>query len=331
MNDVRGLRVVVAGAGAIGSVCALVLARRGAKVILADPAATGDNASGVAAGMLAPASEALLDPAAARHLLLLRDAQGAWDRLLPDLSSAFDRSGSVIETRDPDALLHRARAAGVELEQIATGEARRLCPGLAVPGPFLFTPEDWRLEPRAMLDVLHTALQAAGGERVHLDAATLPTPDLLLRATGPGQGLMPIKGQILRFPGQGPARGPSLRGEGVYVAPSAEGLVAGATMEEGRDDRVIDPAAVETLRSRAIRLFPHLEGAPFLAMAGVRAATPDGLPVVGPTEEPGVLAARGARRNGWLLAPLIAEVVLERIAGPASSPAAAAFDPARFN
>jgi len=333
MSEVKGLRVVVAGAGAIGSVCALILARRGAKVTLADPTSVGDNASGVAAGMLAPVCEALLDPKSQDHLPLLLQARSAWDRLLPDLAGSIDRSGAVIEAADPEALRAKARAAGAELEPIALDEARRLCPGLAPCGPFLFTPEDWRLEPKTMLAALHEALRAAGGDFVRADVADLPAhgAGILIRATGPGGGFTPIKGQILRFPRSGPARGPVVRGEGIYVAPSAGGMIAGATMEEGLADRAIDAEAVARLRERAVRLFPALDNAEVVALAGVRAATPDGLPLVGPTLEPGVLVARGARRNGWLLAPLIAEVVLERLAGGALSAAAAAFDPGRLN
>jgi glycine/D-amino acid oxidase-like deaminating enzyme len=44
-----------------------------------------------------------------------------------------------------------------------------------------------------------------------------------------------------------------------------------------------------------------------------------------------VLIARGARRNGWLLAPLIAEVLLDRLTGRPLSLAAQAFDAGRFN
>jgi glycine oxidase len=102
-------------------------------------------------------------------------------------------------------------------------------------------------------------------------------------------------------------------------------------MEEGRADRVVDAEAVERLRTRAVRLFPALAEAQVRAGAGVRAATADGLPLVGPTEEKDVLAARGARRNGWLLAPLVAQVLVERLSGGPRSAAAAAFDPARFD
>src|SRR3569833_2923848 len=116
MSEVKGLRVVVAGAGAIGSVTALVLARRGAHVTLADPAEVGDNASGVAAGMLAPVCEALLDPVSHDHLPLLRQAREAWDLVLPDLAVSIDRSGAVIEAAASPDLLDRARAVGADLE-----------------------------------------------------------------------------------------------------------------------------------------------------------------------------------------------------------------------
>jgi len=183
-----------------------------------------------------------------------------------------------------------------------------------------------------MLAALHAALIEAGGAVTRADAGDLVSEtDVLIEAIGPGRGdLTPIKGQILRFPGAGPTQGPVVRGEGVYVAPSVAGAVVGATMEEGRSDRDIDPDAVARLAAGARRLFPSLEGAPFEARAGVRAATPDGLPMVGLGDRDGVLIARGARRNGWLLAPLIAEVLVDRLLGRPETPAGAAFDPSRL-
>ncbi len=220
MNELKGLRVVVAGAGAIGSVCALILARRGALVRLADPAALGDNASGVAAGMLAPASEALLDPKSADHFALLKEARIAWDRLLPGLAQGLDRSGAILQAFDPEKFLDAARAAGMALEPLSEDEARRRAPGLGADGPFLFTPEDWRLEPSSMLAALHAGLAEAGGAvtgedvvgfdsgRVSLASGGEVEADVLIQATGPGVGdLKPIKGQILRFVGAGPGRG----------------------------------------------------------------------------------------------------------------------------
>src|SRR5579862_1819717 len=85
-------RVVVAGAGALGASIALVLARDGANVLLADPATLGANASGVAAGMLAPAFEA-----APEQYAILRDARDAWSAFAASLPAEFGlrRSGAV--------------------------------------------------------------------------------------------------------------------------------------------------------------------------------------------------------------------------------------------
>ncbi|PXA71374.1 D-amino-acid oxidase, partial [Caulobacter sp. D4A] len=67
-----GAPVAVAGAGAFGSATALILSRLGFQVTVFDPAAPGDNASGVAAGMLAPAAEAVFDPVSRGHMPVLR-------------------------------------------------------------------------------------------------------------------------------------------------------------------------------------------------------------------------------------------------------------------
>jgi glycine oxidase len=46
--------------------------------------------------------------------------------------------------------------------------------------------------------------------------------------------------------------------------------------------------------------------------------------------EPGVILAAGARRNGWLLAPLVAKIVTACVTGRAPGPYADRMDPARF-
>ena len=81
----------------------------------------------------------------------------------------------------------------------------------------------------------------------------------------------------------------------------------------------------------ARRLSEDLSRLTWTAAAGVRAATPDGLPMVGASTTPNVILAVGARRNGWLLAPMIADVVLGAGRGAASgaSPIAERFDPKR--
>jgi glycine oxidase len=162
--------------------------------------------------------------------------------------------------------------------------------------------------------------------------------DVLVLATGPGardgrlapetKALAPIKGQILRLPAVDAGEA-VVRGEGVYLAPG-ETLAVGATMEAGRDDLAPDPSATQALRAAAWALRPDLDLEKAKVAVGVRVTTPDGLPLVGWSAAPGVLLAVGARRNGWLFAPLVADLVAAYLNGDNPGPDAAAMDARRF-
>ena len=86
---------------------------------------------------------------------------------------------------------------------------------------------------------------------------------------------------------------------------------------------------VQTLLAAGLTLFPGLSGQPVEASTGVRAATLDGLPLVGWSREQGVMLAVGARRNGWLLAPLVARMVVAYVLGQDAGAYAEAFEPRR--
>ncbi|WP_165189068.1 NAD(P)/FAD-dependent oxidoreductase [Caulobacter soli] len=320
-------RVAVAGAGAIGSAVALTLARAQFDVTLFDPAPPGDNASGVAAGMLAPVAEAVFDPVSTPHLALLRRARDLWPAFVEGLDLPILRDGLRVEG---------------EAAWLATIAARFE----ALDAPFqrldgaLVDAEDWRIEARPALAVLKTAFEALGGrfEPRAFAAGDLPAFDAVVLATGAGDAagltpelaaLAPIKGQILRAD-RGPATGPVIRGEGVYIA-AGESPAIGATMEMGRGDLIVDPSATEALRAAAIRLRPELAQAVLTTEVGVRASTPDGLPLVGWSATPGVMLAVGARRNGWLLAPLVAGLVAAYLKGDNPGPDAASLDAKRFS
>jgi glycine oxidase len=120
-----------------------------------------------------------------------------------------------------------------------------------------------------------------------------------------------------------------VRGEGVYAVPGA-GMIFGATMEPGRGDVAVEEDQAAPLLAAGLKLFPGLAGARIQIAAGVRATTADGLPMAGPGAAADVMLAVGARRNGWLLAPLIAQVVTACVTGRDPGPYAARLDPARF-
>jgi len=356
-----GARRVVAGAGAVGSVLAAILAKRGAAVTWVDPAAEGDNASSVAAGMLAPAFETVLDGGDPAIFGLLRAARDRWPVLLGSLGDpdiGLWQGGAVwldlpgvagVAARDLKALFD---ALGAEADVVEAATARSLLPSLPADlTGALYTPEDWSLDPLMALAALRSAAISAGAEVIHervvafeagvarLSDGRAIAADALVLATGADGSqiapetahLTPIKGHILRQPlSGGRTGGPVLRGVGGYVSATASGVHVGATMEPGVNDRAVDPAIASRLKAFGERLYPALVGADFTARTGVRAATPDGLPQVGPSAAPGVHLAVGMRRNGWLLAPLVAEMIAAYLTGDDPGPHAARLNPRRF-
>jgi glycine oxidase len=358
MTGLASARVIVAGAGALGSSIALALAEAGAQVVLADPAALCDNASGIAAGMLAPAFEAVLDEGSRQHFALLKAARDLWPERAARLGDiGLHRSGAIwIDLPGATPLIDgHARdlaALGAPMQALSAGDLHRRAPGLAGGmAAGLFTPEDWRLEPGVALSALRRAALDAGVQIVaqsvlafepgaaRLSGDAIARGDLLVLATGAERldlapelaVLTPIKGQILRYAGAGgDDEQPALRCQGGYAVPARDGLRIGATMEPGAADRRVTPAATASLGRLSADLFPALDGASVSAQAGVRAATPDGLPLVGASAREGVFLATGARRNGWLLAPLVARMLAAYLSDRDPGPYAGLVAPRRF-
>lgn len=336
------LKVIVAGAGVLGLTSALALARAGARVVLTDPGPLGDNASGVAAGMLAPVFEAVLDPSAAPHFDLLMAARDLWPDLAAGAGVVLDRAGALaVGTGERlDRLQAALDGLGAPCQRLDPQAAQARAPGLRAPeAGGLFTAEDWRIDPGQALGALAAAAREAGVEVRRAPLQPGEACDWRLLATGadPAPGglapelarLEPIKGHILRARGVA-YDGAVVRGDGVYLTPGADGLVIGASMERGAHDRAVDPGQVERLSRAGLELFPGLQGAELSAAVGVRAASADGLPLVGFSRTGGVLMAAGARRNGWLLAPLVARIVTALVFGDDPGPYAARLAPARF-
>jgi glycine oxidase len=92
------------------------------------------------------------------------------------------------------------------------------------------------------------------------------------------------------------------------------------------------PGGLFSLGGAAISLFPALAGAPVVAhWAGLRPATPDKLPVLGPVPGwEGLLLATGHYRNGVLLAAVTGQAVAAWATGRAPAGNFAPFSPGRF-
>jgi len=331
-------RVTVAGAGVLGLTTALALADAGCQVTLCDPG--GPNASSIAAGMIAPAFEAVLDDAARPHLDLLMAARDLWPGLAQRAGVALERSGALAVGDEAWLATVAAGFAALQLHPAEVGgaTAREMAPGLSEAfDAALLSREDWRVDAPTAMGALARAATAAGvafqrkvvRDRRDADVLVVATGalDSLVEAAPELASLSPIKGHIVRVAAG--CGGATVRSEGVYAA-AGSGMAFGATMEPGRSDVAIEEDKALPLLAAGLRLFPGLRGFPIQMAAGVRAATADGLPMVGPGETPGVMLAVGSRRNGWLLAPLVAQVIAACVTGRDPGPLAARLDPGRF-
>jgi glycine oxidase len=253
---------------------------------------------------------------------------------------------------------------GLDVARLRPSEARRLEPALA---PAIRLALDVRgdhaVDPRRLTEALAVAARAAGVELREqaevseivvdsdqvvgvktADGATLEAEQVVIAAgvwSGGIRGLPdaacvpvhPVKGQILRL--HDPT-GPGLisrvlRTPGGYLVPRGDGrYVLGATMEEkGFDTTVTVGAAFDLLRD-VTEVIPGLSELVIDEfIAGLRPATRDGLPVIGPGAVAGLHWAVGHFRNGILLAPVTADIVVADLLGQDRPAIAASFVPSR--
>ncbi len=226
----------------------------------------------------------------------------------------------------------------------------------------LLSPKDGQVDNRALGQALLVACSGAGvrifenSDVQKLDCADIPTPRLLvdgelvsfdavvvaagawsspfLTETARGAPpIRPVKGQMLALETSGPTPKHIIWSAGVYIVPRANGrIIIGATMEDaGFDMGVVEDAIEEQFRC-AVRAVPSLEDAEIVdTWAGIRPGTPDDLPLMGPTSQPGVWAATGHFRNGILLAPITGELMAQAVMEGVSPAPLVPFLPNRFD
>jgi glycine oxidase len=274
--------------------------------------------------------------------------------------------GTLLLARDADEAdalereLELRRDLGLRVQRLRGSQARRLEPALA-PGLRLAleVEGDHAIDPRRLIEALVRAARHAGVEigegaevaaiepgAVRLVSEQLITAEQVVVAAGPWAAqisgipdaarvpLRPVKGQILRL--HDPS-GPGLisrvlRMTGGYLVPRGDGrYVLGATMEERGFDTSVTVGAVFELLREATELVPGADEFVIDELAaGLRPATPDNAPAIGPGGRPGLHWAVGHYRNGILLAPITAELVVEGLRGEDPGELAGPVSPARF-
>lgn len=264
------------------------------------------------------------------------------------LSVAYDVDDVAVLRR----VAEYQRRLGLEVEELSGRDARRREPLLAtgVSGG-VWVPGDHSVDNRQAVATLLRAAELSGVQIVRQHVARVTTSgtsatgvlldngdtvhaDYVIAATGPWSAQLagvpeelrppvrPVKGEVLRLrvpeayrPALQHTVRATARGFSVYLVPRAGGeLVVGATSSElGYDTRVLAGGVFNLLRD-ARTVLPITDELEFVeSIAGLRPATPDNAPILGPSGLDRLLWATGHYRNGVLLTPVTAQVLAETV------------------
>lgn len=343
--------VAVVGAGVIGLAAAWRCAQRGMRVTVHDPH-PGSGASSVAAGMLAPVSEAYFGEPELTALMVA--SAGQWPDFAEELSGYGDvgyrTDGTLVVALTADDLAAAARvwryqaSLGLPVEELAAAAMREAEPVLHPRVRRGARVDDHQADPRRLVAVLRGAAEDAGvrmeprpvGSLADVEAGTVVVAAGTATARLTGLPVRPVKGQLLRL--RAPEGGPGFRyvirgyadGRRVYLVPRPGGeVVVGASEEERTDDLPTAGAVLELLRA-ATDLVPELTEYELAEVCvGHRPGTPDNAPIVGRWRDRTVVAS-GHYRHGILLAPVTADAVAELVATGRVPQVIAPFGPDRF-
>ena len=264
------------------------------------------------------------------------------------LSVAYDVDDVAVLRRVADY----QRRLGLEVEVLSGRDARKREPMLAtgVSGG-VWVPGDHSVDNRQAVATLLRAVELSGVEIVRqrvtriITSGTTATGVLLdngetlqtgqiVAAAGPWSAQLdgvpeelrapvrPVKGEVLRLrvpeayrPALQHTVRATARGFSVYLVPRPGGeLVVGVTTTElGYDTRVLAGGVFNLLRD-ARTVLPITDELEFVeAIAGLRPATPDNAPILGPSGLDRLLWATGHYRNGVLLTPVTAQILAETV------------------
>lgn len=341
--------VVIAGAGIIGLSVAIELRRAGASVAVLDRGEPGREASSAAAGMLVAD-----DPATAPKLkTLARMSAEMYPAFVEELEL---RSGIEVGLENRGTLYIAQSDDELPGSPLSAGDLRSLEPGL-VDLPRVYFLEEQTVDPRLLVQAaLATAKKM--GVAVHHEALVervgiATACDLEVRTTvGPystatfvncagawAAGIAgvsvpsrPVKGQMLTVIPPASELRHVIRSHEVYLLPRRSGRVLiGATVEEVGFDKTVQPEAIKRLHRVASSLLPWIQEAKMIdAWAGLRPGSPDGLPLLGAGSIPGTYIATGHFRNGILLAPITAALMVDLIQERPTKTDLRPFSPSRF-
>ncbi len=355
--------VIIAGGGVIGLMTAYALTGEGVRVTVIDSGAPA--ATNAAAGMLAPSFERALSASTA-HDAFARHSLDRWRELAPMIE---EESGIPVDFQQTGILsvAFADEMKGAFPEDLQGGEPLSAADARALESALSdeiarawFAPSDGQIDPRALLRALEAALARRGaailrgvrvtavearsgalsgvtlsnGETISAGAAIIATGAAIDGVAAHSAGaIFPVKGEALALRRIASAPRHVIRTRNAYLCPKADGrIIVGATEITGDRSLAPDGVRIDALKAGAVRAAPALaRAAEIERWAGLRPATADGLPVIGPAPEgpSGLFYALGHYRNGVLLAPATADALARLIVSGEADEDIAAFSPSR--
>jgi glycine oxidase len=248
----------------------------------------------------------------------------------------------VADDRDAAEALRRLyrfqQAEGVPVEWLTGREALEIEPFLSPKlAAAVWSPEDHQVDNRLVVEALREVIEREtgatlregvavrtvepgespavvtdDGERVEASVVVLAAGAWSRGVDGlePKPPVRPLKGQMLALRMAPPFElRHVVRGPDAYVVPKADGrLVIGATSEEMGFDTRVTGGGLYRLLEGAVEVVPGVEELELIdTWAGLRPASRDHAPLLGPSGAPGVVLATGHYRHGILLAPVTAD------------------------
>jgi len=362
--------VVIVGGGVIGCAIAYYLTAAGASVTLFERNEVAGEASGAAAGMLAPLGESSrpgpfvelcltslrLFPALADDL---REETGIDIEYLP--TGILRVAQSEDEERELHHRLEWQRPLGLPLDWVDGEALRRLEPRLAPARGALYSPQEHQVSAGRLTQALAQAAARRGavlqqgvlvtglltnGRRVsgvrtssgkvscgHVVLAAGPWMSAFGRRLGVSLPVRPVRGQMLAYADFAAPLRHVVWGEAAYLAPKANGfLFVGATVEEVGFRSATTVRGQRDLQLGARRLVPSLAHSEVASSwAALRPGSPDGLPILGPVPGwEGLSVAGGHYRNGILLALITGRLMAQLLTKGKTEVSLAPFSAARF-
>lgn len=347
--------VVVVGGGVIGCAIAYYASKAGLKVIVVESTKIGGQGSSVAAGLVAPSPQIKEDgPFARLALASLAYLPQLRDELSEDtgIDIELDERGTLkLAANDEEAqelrkLLPIKQQLGLDLQWLSANEVRQLEPGVtaAISGA-IFSPKEGQIDTSKLLAAYIEGATRYSAQFARENAVKLLTHDANITgvqfplgcihsehtiiasgAWAAEQGkwlgveipVRPQRGQIATVGTIEPELRHIIFYQKIYLAPRCNATTTlGASNDYAGYVQVPTVSGVMSLLAQGQEVVPSIANGTFIAAkAGLRAKTPDKLPIIGPIPGwNGVQVAVGHNSNGLLASAVTGRSIANALTG----------------